>query len=343
MTPVVIVAAALSAVAAMFVVHALFRGARREVTVASLKPFEPESRPRLTLAALTERALLACRIALLALAAAIAIHERPGPGVAAPGGDVVAVVPGTTPPARSDTVRTVWLDGSETPVDAPPKRDDAAAGALLALAQSLDAGAGLSVSGALPARDWPIEMPQFGREIDWRGGNRRSAVAGGWSAVGAPTAIVVEGDDPALATAVDEALSLWRRVGLLPETVRVEAGEATGDAAVITLDAPAAAERAWRANVVHAASGEAAGVVLDPIESPGAFATALWHALTAREGARPAPGTVVAPGPAGVGAAAVARGVAKRRVTTPVAPAWLLLAVALFVTERWLALRGASR
>lgn len=343
MTPVAILAAALGVAAAMLVVHALYRGARRQIVVASLKPFEPESRPRLTLASLTERALLAARLALIAVLAAIAIHERPDPAPAAAGGDVVAVVPGTAPPPNAAGERVVWLDGRQTPVDAAPQRGDVTAGALLALAQALDDDARLVVAGALPATDWPAASPRFGRDIEWRGDSRRPSMADDWVVAGAPARIVVTGDDAVLSAAVTSALSLWRDAGLLPEDLPVEVGGSTAGAAVIALGGGAESASDWYASVVHVQRPHGAGVVYEPTATRGAFATALWHALTARAGRQPAPGTVVAPEPVPEAREALVRGNARRRVGTPVAPAWLLLGVALFAIERWLAARGAAR
>lgn len=342
MTPVLILTAALTAAAATLIVHALYRGARREVTVATLKPFESESRPRLTLSSLTQRALLASRLALIALVAAMAVYERPAADAAAAGRDVVAVVPGTTPPSRTGDARVVWLDGSQTPVAASPRRDDVTAGALLALAQTLDGETALSVSGALPARDWPAETPRFGRPIDWLGGARRPAADAGWVAAGAPPRLVVTGDDAALADAVRAALSLWRGAGLLPGDLRVEFDGSTDGAAVIALDASPGDARDWYANVVHARQARGSDVVYDPASTPGAFATALWHALTARAGERPASGTVVAPAPMPESPESLVRGSVVRRAGTPLAPAWLLLVVAVFAAERGLAARGAA-
>lgn len=342
MTPSGVWLIAAAAALVMIGVHALYLGARQRITVATLKPFDTKSRPRLTLSAITERALLLLRLALAAVVALIVLAEQPDRAAGEGREAVVAVVPGTAPPKVEDGARYVWLDGAATPLTQAPLRRDIPAGALLALEQSLDAGTRLAVSGALPARHWPEWMPQFGRDIQWRSAEIDDG-ADDWSTAGAPDSLTIVGEDAELEVAVRAAIALWRSAGLLPDTVSVR-GEtgAKGDARIVLGGAPPADAR-WTAGVVRTSAPHAGRVVpLDPTQAPGAFATALWHALTAAEGLRPAPAVAVVPLPAGAEGGVVVSGNAQRRRASPVAPGWLWLAVGLFLAERLLAARGVA-
>lgn len=343
MTPSGVWLVALAAALVMIGVHALYLGARQRITVATLKPFDTESRPRLTLSAITERALLWVRLALAVVVALIVLAEQPDRAAGEGGDAVVAVVPGTPPPALEDGVRHVWLDGAATPLSQAPLRRDIPAGALLALEQSLDAGTRLTVSGALPARHWPEWMPEFGRDIAWRAGDIDTEAADDWTTAGAPDSLTIVGEDAELEVAVREAIALWRSAGLLPESVTVRGGSDTGADGHVVLGGLPSTDARWTAGVVQAGAAPTHRVVvLDPDHGQGAFATALWHALTAPEGLRPAPSVAVSPLPAGTEAGALVSGNAQRRRASPVAPVWLWLAVGLFLAERLLAARGAA-
>ena len=316
-----IIAAIVAAAAATIVVHALYRGARRRVVVATLKPFDTDSRPRLTLAPLTERTLLVCRLALLATVAATLWHERPTPAAGALRGDLVAVVPGTDPALVTAGTDAVWLDGSMTPLARTPRRADVTASALQAVAQSLPASAALTVFGTPEARDWPATMPAFGRGFEWRPASIAGVVpaADGWRDAGGPRRIVVSGDDATLVAAVRRAIERWRTAGLLPEFVDVEDRPPTNDAAAVFVG-DADASGGWRARVVRAAAADGGAVVYDPAQSDG-HGDAREVAASFRK--------------------AVAGDIAAQ-VVTPVASSWLLLLVVLFAAERALAARGVA-
>ncbi|MEL6949669.1 MAG: hypothetical protein AAGM16_06020 [Pseudomonadota bacterium] len=332
----------LGAALAVVLVHALYLGARRRVTVATLKPFETESRPRLTTAPLTQRVLLLSRLLLFATLVAIVVREQPEVLEAKGATRVVAVVPGTLPPENEPGVQYLWLDGQQTPLSRAPQRHDVTAAALLALTQALPADAELVVVGTPAAADWPSVMPELGRSVVWQRGDMAARKPEGWLAADAPETLHIVGDDDTLREAVLEAIGLWREAGFLPDSVTVVDGESDSDrGARVMLGAGPRVHAAWAARVIQPGAVDSGhAVVYDATLGAGVFATALWHQLTVSAGRRPVAGVAVAPLPAAT--QALSPGNVERRLTVPVSAAWLLLAVGLFATERTLALRGAQ-
>ena len=329
----------LGAALAVVLVHALYLGARRQVTVATMKPFETESRPRLTTAPLTQRALLLSRLLLFATLVVIVVSERPEVSETAGETRVVAVVPGASPPEVEPGVRYLWLDGAQTTLSRAPQRNDVTAAALLALAQTLPEETELSVVGIPSATDWPSVMPELGRPVRWLPGETATREPAGWANADAPATLHIVGDDDGLRAAVRDAIGLWRDAGFLPDTVRVVDDPADGDTAARVLLGPGPRDHsAWTARVVwFGVMAPEHSVAYDPAVAPGVFATALWHELTATAGRRPVAGVAVAPLP--TTGRALSPGNVQRRLTAPVSMAWLLLAVGLFAAERTLALR----
>ncbi|MEO0344760.1 MAG: hypothetical protein AAF229_00770 [Pseudomonadota bacterium] len=323
-------------------VHTLYLGARRRITVATLKPFETESRPRLTTAPLSQRALLVSRLVLFATLVATVVREQPEVLETSGATRVVAVVPGTSPPEIEPGVQYLWLDGQQTPLSRAPQRDDVTAAALLALSQALPADTQLVVAGTPAAMDWPSVMPELGRSVVWQRGDTPARNPGGWESAGAPKTLHIIGDDDALRAAVRQAIGLWREAGFLPDTVTVvDTTIDNSSGARILLGKGAPDHAAWTARVVVFDGVDSAhAVAFDPTLSAGVFATALWHQLTAIAGRRPVDGVAVAPLPGA--SSRLAPGNIERRLTAPISVAWLVLAVGLFATERTLALRGAQ-
>lgn len=334
----------LGAALAVVLVHALYLGARRRITVATLKPFETESRPRLTTAPLTQRALLVSRLLLFVTLVAVVVREQPDVLEAPGAARVVAVVPGTPPPQIEPDVQYLWLDGQQTPISRAPQRNDVTAAALLALAQTLPADAELAVAGTPAAAGWPSVMPDMGRPIVWLRGDIEAREPAGWLAAQAPRTLHIVGDDDALRVAVGEAIGLWRESGFLPDAVTVVDDATDGDGAGharILIGAGPRTDAAWTVRVVRPnAVNSRDAVAYDPALGLGVFATTLWHQLTATAGRSPVAGVAVAPLP-GV-SRALSPGNVERRLTAPVSVVWLLLAVGLFATERMLAWRGAQ-
>ena len=337
MTPWVILGLGLAGGLLAFAVHVLERGARRELEVATLRPFADQSRPRLQLARLRQPLLLLVRLLLLlALASGLAnlyAHNEAQPF----GRNVTLVVPGTPDASWAPLVATAdvrWLDGRLTPVTRRPADNrPALAEALLDADRQIPPDRSLAVVGAWPAREWPAVRLPLRRALDYRpapGPDRGPAAR--W-----PSRLVVVTDQPAARAWVDSAVAVWRRFGLAENTeIDWQGPESTlragVDGVIWWTESPVPAGIPFA--TVVAASDDGAGRLEAPRdgEDPAQFAERLWRALSRFEVERPPAGVTLATLP-------VSRSDWSARATpeTPAAPLWLTLCAGLFALERVLA------
>ncbi len=353
MSATLLIVATAGAILFAVLIHHLYPGARKQLVVASMKPFGEVTRPRLTFANITEKLLLACRLTLLGALPALLLLQAPSPSSREFDGDVVAIVPGTTDSAwqamLADGQQGVWLDALLTAVDS----DDQPAGgdvvnALLRLDQSLPPAASLTVIGAPSAAEWPNRMPGFSRDIRWLSAPREDVAD---TSRGLSTALWIVGGEEQLASVVARSTDLWRQAGLLDAAVEVERvpvkGFAWPDAAATIVwleDEPPPVQRIDHTLITivqpeHAAVGDVT-VVYDPRLAVGVFATRLWQAV-GQSLSQPATGADVMPLPsAAVLSSTSGLRIAPRAAST-LSPFWLSLIVGLFVLERCLSLQVA--
>lgn len=327
-------------VVATLLIHTLSTRPRRQLLVATLKPFAVPAKRRLLPVRLTQHALLASRIALFIVLAMMLVPQQTPPRVIADAERIVALLPGVDQTAIDPQVAAdasvIQLAPAPTGQGSlTPELQLGAFANLLRLDQTTPEDTSITVIGDWQARELPKTLSLWSHDIRFETHTRLLNSAEGEAST--PAHIVVALRDDSRAQRVIEAIQLWFEVGVLDRATTLVSRDLTegtlADAWLIT-----------DGDLTLNTTGVNAFFDLRTIEDEASvtrseLASVLWLQLT-QALLEPPPETRALP-PLAARASAVSR--LDVDAPQPVSEWWLVLLMCIFAVERFLAIpRGAA-